>query len=283
VRGRSLAGKARVGKTNSSGVVRDPARINNDAWSSPGTLRSFARSEGWSDAGERAAFEYLAKMDRFKAVLDIGVGAGRTVPMMLDLSDDYQAIDFNESMVEACRAKHPSVRVEFGDARDLSRFDDNSFDLVAFSWNGIDAVDHDDRELIFREVRRVLKDAGTFFFSTHNKAGPGHGETPWRLRVSHLSHPRHLGQLVAFFPVNVRNHRRLRPMNRDMGGWSMMNCAAHHFELFIHYTTLENQLAELQAAGFAPDPIVFSDRRGARIRPGDDTRRTWWFQILARA
>lgn len=59
----------------------------------------------------------------------------------------------------------------------------------------------------------------------------------------------------------------------------MMNCGAHHFTLFIHYTTLENQLGELEAAGFAPDPIVFSNR-GTRVHPGDDTHRTRWFQIL---
>lgn len=261
----------------------DLAQINRDAWAKPLTLRRFTRLKGWTDAGERAAFEYLARTRPYRPVLDIGVGAGRTVPMMLDLTDDYQAIDFNESMVEACRTKYPLLRVEFGDARDLGRFADDTFELIAFSWNGIDAVDHDDRQVILREVRRVLKPRGTFFFSTHNKAGPGHGETPWGIRADDFAHPRHLAQIGVFFPINMRNHRRLRTLNRDMGGWSMMNCGAHHFTLVIHYTTLENQLCELEAAGFAPDPIVFSDRNGMRIHRGDGTRRTKWFHILAHA
>jgi SAM-dependent methyltransferase len=246
-------------------------------------VRRFARSEGWTDAGEQAAVEYLARMHPHGKALDIGVGAGRTVPIMADLTEDYLAIDFNESMVAACRAKYPQVPVEHGDARDLTRFEDDTFSIVAFSWNGIDAVDHADRQIILGEVHRVLKPGGIFFFSTHNKAGPTHGETPWSIRADDFANPRHLAQLAVFFPVNLWNHRRLRRLNRDMGGWSMMNCGAHHFALVIHYTTLEAQLRELEEAGFAPDPVVFSERRGALINPGDDTRDTRWFQVLARA
>ena len=72
-----------------------PDEVNRQAWSEAGTLRWFARYEGWSDPGERAAVELLAQEFEGLPILDIGVGAGRTTPMLRAISDDYRAIDFS--------------------------------------------------------------------------------------------------------------------------------------------------------------------------------------------
>ena len=47
-------------------------------------------------------------------------------------------------------------------------FKDNSFDFVLFSFNGIDSFSHKDRIAALREVRRVLRNDGIFYFSSHN-------------------------------------------------------------------------------------------------------------------
>ena len=49
----------------------DIAEINRSAWTGDKTLGWFARYEGWSDPGERAAVEWLAPRYRGRRILDI--------------------------------------------------------------------------------------------------------------------------------------------------------------------------------------------------------------------
>src|SRR5579862_5345833 len=89
-------------------------------------------------------------------ILDLGVGGGRMVPALRDLSQDYVGIDYSREMVTAARRRFPGVRIEYGDARDLSAFHDGTFRLVVFSCNGLGMVGHDDRQRVLDEVHRVL-------------------------------------------------------------------------------------------------------------------------------
>jgi len=114
--------------------------INRAAWQTRASVRSFARLEGFTDDGERAALASIAHEVHDEPILDLGVGAGRTVPILRSLSDDYTAIDYTPELVMACRHKHPNARILHGDARDLSCFPAETFKLVVFSFNGIDAV-----------------------------------------------------------------------------------------------------------------------------------------------
>jgi ubiquinone/menaquinone biosynthesis C-methylase UbiE len=268
-----------------SGVVAaeatTPTQANQEAWDGEKTLRWFASYEGWSDRGEQIAIEAIAREMAGKRILDIGVGAGRTLPLLRAISNDYVAIDFMSQMVDLCGSKYPDARIELGDARDLSAFEDDSFDLIVFSWNGIDAVSHEDRPLILHEVRRVLAAGGVFLFSTHNEAGRGCGEKPWTVVPRDFLHPRHIAKLIVGFPRNMRNYRRYRPLGSIGDGWSVRNAAAHHFGLVIHYTTLEQEVTELAEAGFTD--LEFRDNElGAVLQPHDDTSGAWWFQITAR-
>jgi SAM-dependent methyltransferase len=150
--------------------------INRRTWRDASTVRWFRRLEGWTDRGERAALELAAVEAKDQPILDLGVGGGRTVPLLRAVSRDYVALDYTPELVAACRQKYPDADVRHGDARDLSRFADGSFRLVVFSFNGIDSVNADDRMTILREVHRVLCPGGLFLFSAHNREGPGHGE-----------------------------------------------------------------------------------------------------------
>src|SRR6478735_6042586 len=153
-----------------SGVVAaratTPTQANQEAWDGEKTLRWFAGYEGWSDRGEQIAIEAVAREMAGRRILDIGAGAGRTLPLLRAISNDYVAIDFMSQMVDVCQSKYPDARVEVGDARDLGGFADDSFDLIVFSWNGIDAVAHDERPVILDEIRRLLAPGGAFLFST---------------------------------------------------------------------------------------------------------------------
>src|SRR5688500_4304895 len=73
------------------------------------------------------------------AVLDIGVGAGRTIPYLAPLAKSYTAIDYMPAMVEEARRGHPGVDIRQADARELP-IRDGEVSFALFSFNGIDYV-----------------------------------------------------------------------------------------------------------------------------------------------
>jgi ubiquinone/menaquinone biosynthesis C-methylase UbiE len=260
-------------------------QINRAAWQTRASVRTFTRLEGFTDRGEQAALAAIASEVREQPILDLGVGAGRTVPLLRSLSDDYTALDYTPELVIACRRKHPDARVLHGDARDLSCFAAQTFKLVVFSFNGIDAVNPDDRRKVLREVHRVLRRDGIFLFSAHNKRGPGHGE-PLNFGLGKTRNPiklvaRALGALKNA-PRTARNYVRYSRLNEDHDGRSIMNAAAHDHGLLIHYITLEEQCQELEQVGFLPAPEVYDSAEGRRLEMGADTSQAWWLHYVAR-
>jgi ubiquinone/menaquinone biosynthesis C-methylase UbiE len=103
------------------------------------------------------------------AILDLGVGGGRTTPHLSAIASRYLGLDYSEGMVRACRGKFPHLQFEIADASDLSQCEGDSFDAVVFSCNGLDCLAPDGkRENCLRECHRVLKSGGVFIFSSHN-------------------------------------------------------------------------------------------------------------------
>jgi ubiquinone/menaquinone biosynthesis C-methylase UbiE len=103
------------------------------------------------------------------AILDLGVGGGRTTPYLSEIASHYVGLDYSAEMIEVCRAKFPDLQFVVADASDLSSFLDGSFDAVVFSFNGLGHLSPDEKRLqCLRECRRVLKPGGIFIFSSHN-------------------------------------------------------------------------------------------------------------------
>lgn len=105
------------------------------------------------------------------AMLDIGVGAGRTTRYFAPAVKSYLGIDNAPQMIDLCRREFAALdhaSFAFLDARAMRELADASFDFVMFSFNGIDCVDWDGREQILREIERVIRPGGKFFFSFHN-------------------------------------------------------------------------------------------------------------------
>jgi ubiquinone/menaquinone biosynthesis C-methylase UbiE len=103
------------------------------------------------------------------AILDIGVGGGRTTPYLSGLASSYVGIDYAEEMILACRRKFPSLFFQVANAADLSCFADASFDVIVLAFNSMDYVlPEAQRQRCLEECRRVLKTSGMLIFSSHN-------------------------------------------------------------------------------------------------------------------
>jgi SAM-dependent methyltransferase len=259
--------------------------LNQSTWSKASSRRFLARGTAFTDAGERAAFNYVAERVRGKPILDLGVGMGRTISFLKPLTLDYRALDYLPAMVEASRRAHPDASIETGDARSLAEYPSDHFGMVAFSFNGIDAVSHADRRLVLREVRRVLAPSGVFFFSTLNLNGPSYRERPWRIRVWRTRNPARyawrVARQVASIPVDTANWLKIRNRGERGSGYAVAPLSAHHYGVLVHYTTLKRQLEELEEEGFARDPAVFESNRGAQVSVDGEMSRIDWFHIVA--
>lgn len=262
------------------------ADINREVWTETSAVEHFARINGFIDAGERNAFLSIAPRVRGQAALDVGVGAGRTVPLVRLLTDEYIAFDYAQGMVDGCRRTYPGVDVRLADARNMVEFRDGQFGFVLFSFSGIDALEHHDRSKVLSEMHRVLRPGGWLMFSTHNMEGPSYGEVPWRGRRSSGPAPFRAFRWLARAPMRLGRYRRAwtnwlkyRRMNVKGDGWGMHVSSPHDFAIVLHYVTLRALFDEVRKAGFTAIEIYGSS--GARLEVGADTRSLDAFYVVA--
>lgn len=129
-------------------------------------------------ASHYARLDYLTPCERLlidryvKAgmhVLDLGVGGGRTTPYLSMLAQHYVGVDYAAEMVKVCREKFPHLEFIEADAANMAMLPDGSFNVVFFSFNGLDVLSPDEkRRNCLSECHRLLRAGGTFIFSSHN-------------------------------------------------------------------------------------------------------------------
>jgi len=229
----------------------------------------------WDDAAVRLFPAERTLLERFRGrwpttrMLDLGIGAGRTAFVFSAIAEHYVGIDYSSGMIAAARralTDDDRRQIKVGDARHLEDLADASFDVVLFSFNGIDHVPADDRATVLREIHRVLRPGGTLLFSSHclRVLTPTYCQRSLRARLRFLRdngwdfHRRAKGQPIMLV--------------RELG----------HTMFYVDPVHQRQQLIEL---GFEPGDIV--DRRG-QIVPVDklevSTReRHWWLYYFATA
>jgi SAM-dependent methyltransferase len=255
--------------------------LNKGYYDSPGVPQSYSRRR-FLFAPEQTILDKLAGTIKDKPVLDIGIGPGRTVPFLRALTDQYVGIDYSLNMLGLSRRECP----HFGllcDARRLS-FGPDSFNAVFFFWNAIDDAGHDERLMILGEICRVLKPEGYFVFSAHNLDAPR--KSPYAfcglvVTPNPLAAIRENVARIRRYARDVINHRRIRAREVREEQYSIINDQSHGFRLLTYYINRENQVRQLEDAGF--DRVEILDQQGNYISDSEPCDDGWIYYVARKS
>lgn len=233
---------------------------------------------------ERAVMARLAGgLGEFE-MLDLGVGAGRLGYTFAPLVRRYVGLDYSPRMLERARellGEDDEVELTLGDARDLSHFV-KPFDLIVFTFNGIDAAGHEDRLKILAEIRRALKPDGRFLFSSHSI-----GALP--LTTKKMRSERFRGsrayELYARL-MDIPYGRKIRRINRTLNltaarerGWVVVPHIGHNFQIDDYYVDSTYQVEQLRDAGLDLEAVYDISGHETQLPYSGDDR---WLYYLCR-
>jgi SAM-dependent methyltransferase len=193
-------------------------------------------------------------------VLELGCGAGRVTGYLAEIAREVHAVDRMPAMVAACARAYPSVSVSEGDIRDLSRYEDASYDAAVATYGLIDVLDDAGRRALLRELHRIVRPSGLVVFSSHNRDCPpsgitlrGNGFLRGAARLRHV-------------PRWARNRRRVLPLERRELDYAILNDISHDFSALHYYVTRDTQARQLAELGFAL--VECLDLDGRTVPPG---------------
>lgn len=238
---------------------------NRRRFDDPEAVAAYQELAGLTPCEELILERHVRPGDR---ILDLGVGTGRTTPWLLERGSRYLGIDVAPAMVAAARALHPTADLQVGDASALDPLPDATFDVVVFSYNGIDYLSDADRRAALAEVRRVLVPGGRFVLSSHDPRAivaplPDAGPAVRRLGIATVG--------------TLARCRRLLPSRalRRGEGWVLDPAKGG---LLTHHATPAHAEAELQAHGFE----VLERLPGDLPRRPSRWRTPWWYYAAER-
>ena len=198
-------------------------------------------------------------------MLDMGVGGGRTTLHFAKLVKEYVGIDYSEKMIIKCKKRfsgYPNnISFKVCDARSMEMFEDNTFDFILFSFNGIDYISHNDRLKALREIQRVGKHGGYFCFSTHNL------ETIHKIfKFKHqlcLSPERLVRRIVKWLLLRFVYNKHTNIKKLKSSKYAIINDGAHEFRLQTYYISPTEQIEQLSE--WFRDVQVYSVTSGSEI------------------
>ena len=211
------------------------------------------------------------------AILDVGMGGGRTTPYLSQRASRYVGVDYSRAMVEVCRSRFPSLDFRHCDATDLGEFGDGEFDAAVFSANGIDYIPSDaGRRRCMSELRRVTKSDGIVILSSHNAKhlvvwpalrGAGVPRGVWRLMRS----------IYKSIPLAIRT---IRSGGLSQGEGYIVDFG--HWESLTHVSTPESVTSDAQSAGFEVIEVV-GEVVGGNFPANTPSYLTNWYHYVLRS
>ena len=196
--------------------------------------------------------------------LDVGIGTGRTTYHFANITQKYIGTDIAKAMIDGAKTNFKNDNLEFlvCDARYMSVFSDNTFDVVYFSFNGIDYINIDERILFFNEVKRICKKDALLVFSTHNLLN-----IKWLFDFKFSLKPIELyGNIIRYF--KLRQYNKNLDRNYSDKDVIKINDGAHGYGLQTTYIKPEIQKQQLQGYGFT-DIKCYGSKMGIEIDESD--------------
>jgi SAM-dependent methyltransferase len=270
------------------------AATNRDRYEAPEVAAHYAMLDYLTPC-ERALFETYIPAS--SAILDLGVGGGRTTPYLSKRAAVYVGVDYAPAMVNACQAKFPGLEFRVADAANLSIFPDASFDVVVFAFNGIDYVlPQQSRQSCLAHVHRVLKANGVFIFSSHNARAVLFPPRWNRMRVRQTARRFSANSKILYrlWFVLLTAARSVLAFTRAAGAtllrvlkripsaafWrgegSLVDPA--HAGLLTHYCVPSRVVAEMDGLHFRPERILGDDYPEASHPYTTD----WYYYVFAK-
>lgn len=248
---------------------------NKDSWNSDYAVQTYVTADKLQKP-EQTILNLLKSRLPAMRMLDVGVGAGRTTVHFAPLVKEYIGCDYAENMIKACAERFPEAKEAFrlGDVRSMPEYETGSFDLVLFSYNGIDYISHEDRLQSLREIRRVGKTGGYFVFSTHNLLFLNKLYTIKRQKKI----KDFIYQFYALFMLIALNGLPGKYMRRP---FAVINDGTNRFSLKTYYIEPRAQIDQLKACGFK-NIRLFSIETGTEIEISqiNETANALWIYYL---
>jgi SAM-dependent methyltransferase len=210
-------------------------------------------------------------------VLELGPGAGRVTGYLAELATELTALEISPDMADACRVRVPSATVLVGDMEDLGDVADASFEVIVGTCNVIDVLDDPERRALLGELHRILVPGGVLLFSSHNR--DGRVRRPWQ--PQNWRWPRTLVGDVLRFGIHMRNHRRLRPLEREAADYAIRNDEAHGFTMVLYSISAAAQRRQLAETGFTLETCMTDS--GHTVRVGEETSTAPYLHYAARS
>lgn len=217
--------------------------------------------------------EYIAD----RQVLDIGCGAGRTTLPLAKLSKHYIGMDFSLDMIALCKEKFANTTFLHHDVRNMETFEDDTFDFVLFSYNGLDSMGNNNRLKTLKEIHRILKKDGVFVFSSHNRNYRLENSFP---RMSFAPCPYVQAKLFAKYFSSVINFLKNKRREQFNETYAIINDKAHSYALLTYYINKNNQLLQNKDIGL--ETVEMYDIFGNTLHPGDSDNHSAWIYYVTK-
>jgi SAM-dependent methyltransferase len=198
-------------------------------------------------------------------VLELGCGAGRVTGHLIELAGSVDAVDISPIMIAHCRREHPGASYRVCDLRDLSCYEDGSFEAVVAPYCVLDVFDDAERRQVLDEIARVLVPRGLLIASTHNLGYAPRIASPRRVLARS---PRDVARNLLHLPRRVRNSRSLRALQRVESDHAILLDEGHDYSLLHYYISRDAQERQFLEHGFELRECL--DLEGEPVGPGDD-------------
>lgn len=254
---------------------------NTDIYSKAKVVKYYSEYSTALQEPEKTIFELLKHQLPDMRVLDIGVGGGRTTPALAPHAKEYIGIDFSPEMIQVCTEKYkstyPVAKFEVCDVRNLTHFDTGYFDLILFSFNGLDNITADERELCLKEFRRICSVTGYLCFSSHNiQSLPNFFKVQFRLHPIKL-----ISSIIKRKKLIKENATQLIKMTT--ADYVIIYDDVYDFGLQTYYVRPSNQIRALNSAGFK-NVQLFDLKRGKPLSTSEEYTATTdsWIYYLSK-